>query len=37
MRNPKTTLEELATMEQKMLDTRKELMKKAETFQDQKK
>jgi hypothetical protein len=36
MRNPKTTLEDLATMEQKMLDTRKEMMKKAVEFQDQK-
>lgn len=36
MRNPKTTLEELSTMEQKMLDSRKEMMKKAKTFQNQK-
>ncbi len=36
MRNPKTTLEDLAAMEQKMLDTRKEMMKKAKGFQDQK-
>ncbi len=36
MRNPKTTLEDLSTMEQKMLDTRKEMMKKAKSFQAQK-
>jgi len=35
MRSPKTTLEDLSTMEQKMLDFRKEMMKKAESFQDQ--
>jgi hypothetical protein len=36
-RNPKTTLSELADMEQKMLDIRKEMMKKAEKYQDNKK
>lgn len=36
MRNPKTSLEDLSAMEQKMLDTRKEMMKKAKAFQDQK-
>ena len=36
MRNPKTTLEDLAAIEQKMLDIRKEMMKKAKGFQDQK-
>ncbi|HID69041.1 MAG TPA: hypothetical protein EYP35_00945 [Desulfobacterales bacterium] len=36
MRNPETSLEDLAAMEQKMLDTRKEMMKKAKAFQDQK-
>lgn len=36
MRNPKTTLEDLAAMEQKMLDIRKEMMKKAQEFEDQK-
>jgi hypothetical protein len=36
MRNPKTTPEDLTVMEQKMLDTRKEMMKIAKTFQAQK-
>lgn len=36
MRNPKTSLEDLADMEQKMLDMRKDMMKKAEKYQDKK-
>lgn len=36
MRNPKTSLDDLANMEQKMLDLRKQIMKKAEQFQDAK-
>ncbi len=37
MRNPKTTLKDLGEMEQKMLDIRKGMMKKAEKYQDMKK
>ena len=36
MRNPKTTMQELSAMEQKMLDSRQEMMKKAKTFQNPK-
>lgn len=35
MRNPETTLGDLTTMEQKMLDIRKEMMEKTKAFQDQ--
>ena len=33
MRNPKTTLKDLGDMEQKMLDMRKDMLKKAEKYQ----
>jgi hypothetical protein len=36
MRNPKTTLEDIGNMEQDMLDIRKNMMKKAEKYQDKK-
>ncbi len=36
MRNPKTTLEDIGNMEQDMLDIRKDMMKKAEKYQDKK-
>jgi hypothetical protein len=37
MRNPKTTLKDLGDMEQKMLDMRKDMLKKAEKYQGMKK
>lgn len=35
MRDPKTTLKDLAAMEQKMLDLRKKMMDTAQKYQDQ--